>query len=214
MTLRKLVASLAALSLSSSLFAGTLSVSDPLELQAFDGKKVKRSDVVQINDNNTHQVVVDASTIVDGSYVELNPIVISFTGSNENIHISTPALNTTSNVNDFKKTLNFNVKTASGKTLPYQADYLRAEGVFPNAQLETNLAKYNQTNSKAAQAQFVNAAVVAPVAAVAPQPSQANNGAAVVVNTSNVTMEDLQYFFKKADKTTQKRFVEWAKKQK
>lgn len=214
MTFRKIMLSFSMLSLSSALMAGTLTVSNELELQAFDGQKVKRGQAIQINDDKFHQIVVDASTIIDGSYVNFDPIIVRFKGSAENIFVSPSPLDTPLAASRFKKSPTFVIKTASGKQLDYDVDYLKSEGLFPGVQLEPNLAKYNQGKGKAAVADFAKVATQNMPTLTAAEANQKGIAAPVVVQTGNVTLDDLQYLFKNADKETRKNFLDWVKTQK
>ena len=75
---------------------------------------------------------------------------------------------------------------------------LKGEGFAPNSRIEDNLAKYNAGKGVAAMPAFVNATFEAK--------------GQIVVETKNIKEEQLQLLFSKADKETQKRFLEWAKK--
>lgn len=213
MKLKQITTAVALLCCSAWASAGVLNADNGVEILAFDGHKVKRNAVLQINEGQQHQVVVSVGGIVNDSYFDLEPMVLRFNGSAENVQISTPMFNTKSDVNRFKAKPVFHLKTASGKNLAHQQDYLQGEGLFPNAKIEENLAKYNRKQAPASVAKFADVAMVATAMTI----SQANSGMSsphLVVQTNNVSEEDLQYLFKKADKATQKRFLEWAKKQK
>ena len=64
--------------------------------------------------------------------------------------------------------------------------------------MEENLAKYNAGKGVAAIPAFTNAAIEAK--------------GQMIVSTNNIKEEELQLLFSKADKETQQRFLEWAKK--
>ena len=70
--------------------AGTLKTPNTVEMLALDGQSVKRWEDVQINDNKTHQVVVSVGDIVDGKYFSMNPIVLTFEGTPEEIRQRNP----------------------------------------------------------------------------------------------------------------------------
>ncbi|KAE9538273.1 DUF2057 domain-containing protein [Ursidibacter maritimus] len=213
MKLAKIAFTLSALFISATALAGTVSSSSNINFLAFDGQKVKKSTKLEVNDSNQHQVVVEVSSIYhsgsDSSFFESQPIVITFAGSNEDIKITTPDLRTDSNVAEFKKSPKFSVKTASGKDVEYKHDYLKAEGFMPNANIIENLSNYNSGNNVAS----LKTLAVTPMAAMMP----ASNGKAakgkVMVQGENIAEQQLQYWFQQADKETQKRFLDWAKKQ-
>lgn len=213
MKLGQITIALAALLAGSASFAGTISGSSNVEFLAFDGQKVKKSTALQANENQTHQVVVEVSTIYragnDDVFFESDPIVLSFKGSQENLTISAPKLASESDVSKFKKSPQFTLKTASGNTIEYKQDYLKGSGGFlPNANVVENLANYNAGDNVAAVKSLASVSMPAVVATS----DKAAKGK-VVVQGENVAEQQLQYWFQQADKETQKRFLDWAKKQ-
>lgn len=213
MKLGQITVALAALLAGSASFAGTISGSSNVEFLAFDGQKVKKSTALQANENQTHQVVVEVSTIYragnDDVFFESDPIVLSFKGSQENLTISAPKLASESDVSKFKKSPQFTLKTASGNTIEYKQDYLKGSGGFlPNANVVENLANYNAGDNVAAVKSLASVSMPAVIATS----DKAAKGK-VVVQGENVAEQQLQYWFQQADKETQKRFLDWAKKQ-
>lgn len=213
MKLGQITVALAALLAGSASFSGTISGSSNVEFLAFDGQKVKKSTVLQANENQTHQVVVEVSTIYragnDDVFFESDPIVLSFKGSQENLTISAPKLASESDVSKFKKSPQFTLKTASGNTIEYKQDYLKGSGGFlPNANVVENLANYNAGDNVAAVKSLASVSMPAVLATS----DKAAKGK-VVVQGENVAEQQLQYWFQQADKETQKRFLDWAKKQ-
>lgn len=201
MKLAKFSLAMAALAMSSVALAGNLTASSSVDVLAVDGVKVaKGSSAWSLANNKVHQVVVEVSDIVNGSYFSIDPLVLTFKGTNEDVQVLTPKLNTNLAVDKFKKELNFQIQTSSGKNLDYKMDNLKGEGFAPNGRVEDNLAKYNTSKAKASVPEFANAAF--------------EKKGQIVVQTNDVKEEQLQLLFKKADKETQKRFLEWAKKQK
>ncbi|WGE34355.1 DUF2057 domain-containing protein [Actinobacillus genomosp. 1] len=199
MKLAKIAVAIATLAVSSFSMAGTLTASDSVELLAFDGQKVARGTAGLSIDGKVHQVVVSVSDIVDGSYFSIDPIILTFNGTDEDAKIITPKFTSNFTVDKFKKELNFKIETASGKEITYKRDFLKGEGFAPNSRVEDNLAKYNASKAVASVPAFTNAAL--------------ESKGQMVIETNNVKEEQLQVLFKKADKETQKRFLEWAKKQ-
>ncbi|WGE91753.1 curli polymerization inhibitor CsgI-related protein [Actinobacillus genomosp. 1] len=199
MKLAKIAVAVATLAVSSFSMAGTLTASDSVELLAFDGQKVARGTAGLSIDGKVHQVVVSVSDIVDGSYFSIDPIILTFNGTDEDAKIITPKFTSNFTVDKFKKELNFKIETASGKEITYKRDFLKGEGFAPNSRVEDNLAKYNASKAVASVPAFTNAAL--------------ESKGQMVIETNNVKEEQLQVLFKKADKETQKRFLEWAKKQ-
>ncbi|VEI45208.1 Uncharacterized protein conserved in bacteria (DUF2057) [Actinobacillus equuli] len=72
--------------------AGTLTTSDSVELLAFDGQKVAKGTAGLSIDSKVHQVVVSVSDIVDGSYFSIDPVILTFNGTDEDAKIVTPNL--------------------------------------------------------------------------------------------------------------------------
>ncbi len=116
MKLGKITLAIAALAFSTHSFAGTITGSSNISFLAFDGQKVKKNTVLQVNDTNQHQVVVEVSSIYqsgsDSNFYESAPLVLTFTGSQEDIQISAPALRNDVDVEKFKKSPSFKVQTA------------------------------------------------------------------------------------------------------
>lgn len=198
MKLAKLAITIAAFAATSATWAGNLTASSNVEILALDGVKVRMGEKPQINDTQVHQVVITAGDIVDGSYYAIDPIVLKFNGSTEDIEISAPALRNKAIAEKFKNNPTFEIKTASGKVLAHQQDPLKGEGFAPNSRVEDNLAKYNAGKGVAAVPTFTNAVL--------------ESKGQMIVQTNNIKEEELQLLFQKADKETQKRFLDWAKK--
>lgn len=212
MKLTKIVWAVASITMASSAFAGTVTGSSNLDFVAFDGQKLKKKQTIQINDEKQHQVVFSVSSIYqsgsDNHFFESTPIVLTFQGSPENIQILAPHLRTKYEIEKFKENPTFKVQTTSGKQLDYKKDYLTGEGFMPNANISNNLATYNSGDGVAAVKQFASAPIMAMMLA---QNGGATQGK-VTVQGENIAEQQLQYWFQQADKETQKRFLNWAKK--
>lgn len=199
MKLTKLALAASTLFISSMSMAGTLSASSMVEIVAFDGHRMKSGTTqVQVSENQTHQVVVEVGGIVDGDFFNSEKIILTFQGSAENAQLDTPRLKSKLDVSKFQENPTFTIKTASGKVIAHKQDVLRGEGFLGNTRVEDNLTKYNLGKN------------VASVEKLATAPLEAKGQ--IVVDTKNVTEDKLQVLFKNADKETQKRFLEWAKK--
>ncbi|MCK3655351.1 hypothetical protein A4G19_06165 [Pasteurellaceae bacterium Macca] len=213
MKLAKIALTLGAFLVSASALAGSISSSSNISVLAFDGHKVKKNATLQINDNAKHQVVVEVSSIYqsgsDSAYFESSPIIVTFEGSQEDIKILAPELRQSSAVEKFKQSPTFTLQTASGKTLDYQWDYLKGEGFMPNANIVDNLSRYNASEGKAA----VKTLAAMPMVMTIPTSAGKATKGKVMVQGENIAEQQLQYWFQQADKETQKRFLDWAKKQ-
>lgn len=213
MKLGRIAIAIAALSASTLGLTATLTSSSNISFLAFDGQKVKKNTPsLQVNENQTHQAVVEVTSIYssgsDESFYESSPIIVTFKGSNENIMIAAPNLMTKNDVAKFQQSPVLKVSTASGKQIESQQDILKGEGFMPNANIVDNIAAYNAAENKAA---------VKGLAATAMPIAIASNGKVakgkVMVQGENIAEQQLQYWFQQADKETQKRFLDWAKKQ-
>lgn len=213
MKLGRIAIAIAALSASTLGLTATLTSSSNISFLAFDGQKVKKNTpTLQVNENQTHQAVVEVTSIYssgsDESFYESSPIIVTFKGSNENIVIAAPNLTTKNDVAKFQQSPELKVSTASGKQIESQQDILKGEGFMPNANIVDNIAAYNAAENKAA---------VKGLAATAMPIAIASNGKVakgkVMVQGENIAEQQLQYWFQQADKETQKRFLDWAKKQ-
>ena len=85
-------------------------------------------------------------------------------------------------------------------------DTLKQEGLFPAANIVNDLAEYNASNAPAGfnfscTCSWNDACCV-----------RKSGERQVVVQGENVAEQQLQYWFQQADKETQTRFLNWAKK--
>ena len=212
MKLKPILAALA-LSISSLSIAGQISGSSNITFLAFDGQKVKKSTKLQVNDTQPHQVVVEISSIYesgsDSAFFESQPLVIRFNGSQEDIKIIAPNLRTSRDVEKFKTSPTVKVQTTSGKSLEAKLDYLKGEGFMPNSNISENLATYNSEDNIASVKSFSTK----PMMGVMPSSNGKASKGKVMVQGENIAEQQLQYWFQQADKQTQKRFLDWAKKQ-
>lgn len=211
MKLGQIAFAVATLVASTATFAGTITGSSNVNFLAFDGQKIKKDTSLQVNDSATHQVVVEVSSIYrsgsDDTFFESDPIILTFSGSSEDIQIIAPNLRTDNEVSKFKKAPSFKVQTVSGVELAYKQDYLKGEGFMPNVNINENLANYNAGDGVAAVKSFA-----APMSMMPVSGGKAAKGK-IMVQGENIAEQQLQYWFQQADKETQKRFLDWAKKQ-
>ena len=206
---------------STASFAGVVTSSSNIDFLAIDGQKASKSLLKEtrsfnINDTNTHQVVVRVGEIVrsgsDRTLFESDPIVVTFQGSNEDIQISAERLSNERDVENFKANPKITVKTASGVEIPTKQEYLKQEGFLPNVNLVENLSDYNSSGAPAAVTSFATATMPATVATVGSN-GKVQKGK-VTVQGENAAEQMLQYWYQQADKETQQRFLNWVKKQK
>lgn len=208
----------AALLTSTMSFAGMVSSSSNVEFLAIDGQKatkalLKSTRSFNINDDQKHQVVVRVTEIVragsDRNLFESDPIIVTFQAGNEDIVISAPRLETESDAQSFAKAPVISVKTASGKAIENKQEALKQEGFFPGVNLIDNLSDYNNSGSVASVPAFASTTMPAAI----PGLGKAQKGK-ITVQGENVAEQMLQYWYQQADKETQTRFLNWAKKQK
>lgn len=213
MKLGQIALAIATLTTGSLVFGATLSSSSNVSFLALDGQKVKKNTpTLEISDNQIHQAVVEVSSIYstgsDERFFESSPLIVTFQAGSENVVISAPNISSQQDVAKFKKSPVLKVATASGKEIEAKQDTLKGEGFMPNANIEDNLAKYNVADNKASVKTFAATTIPALIA---------SNGKAtkgkVVVQGENIAEQQLQYWFQQADKETQKRFLDWARKQ-
>lgn len=198
MKLTKLALAASTLFISSMSMAGTLSATSMVDIVAFDGHRMKSGTTqVQVSENKTHQVVVEVGGIVEGDFFNSEKIILTFQGSAENAKVETPRLQSKLDVSKFQENPTLTIKTASGKVIAHKQDILRGEGFLGNTRVEDNLTKYNLGKN------------VASVEAFATAPLEAKGQ--IIVDTNKVSDAELQLLFQKADKETQKRFLDWAK---
>ena len=199
MKLTKMALTLTALVVSSMSVASTLSSSSAVEILAFDGKRVKSGTTsVEMTPNKTHQAVVEVAGTIDGDFFTSDQMIVTFQGSAENATLEAPRLNTKMDLRKFKENQTVMIKTASGQVISHKQDFLKGEGFLASTRVEENLTKYNLGKNTASVEKFATA------------PLEAKGQ--IVVDTNKVSEAELQLLFQKADKETQKRFLDWAKK--
>lgn len=199
MKLSKTAIALSTLLASTISVAGTLSSSPMVEILAFDGKRLKSGTTsVQINENQTHQVVVEVSGTVENDFYTSDQIILTFQGSAENAKLEIPSLRSKMDVRKFQENQTVKITTASGKVISHKQDFLKGEGFLASTRIEDNLSKYNLGKNTASVERFATA------------PLEAKGQ--IIVDTNKVSQEELQLLFQKADKATQQRFLDWAKK--
>ncbi|OOF35890.1 curli polymerization inhibitor CsgI-related protein [Rodentibacter heidelbergensis] len=224
MKLQAAVLGISALFASTVSFAGMVSSSSNIDFLAIDGQKASKSLLKEtrsfnVNDTNTHQVVIRVGEIVGSgssqSLFESSPIIVTFQGSAEDMVISAPTLRTKADAEKFKAAPVITVKTTSGQEIPAKIDILKQEGLFPSANVVNDLAGYNASGAAAAVPAFASATMpAAPMMAIAPAANGKATKGRVVVQGENVAEQQLQYWFQQADKETQARFLNWAKSHK
>ena len=223
MKLRAVTFGIATLLLSSASFAGMVSTSSNMDFLAIDGQKASKSLLKQthsfnINDTDTHQVVVRVGEIISSgsnqSLFESSPIIITFQGSADDVIISAPTIRSKAEGEKFNTSPSITLKTPSGQEIPAKIDLLKQEGLFPSANIVSDLATYNASGATASVPTFATANMPsAPMMAMTPSNGKAAKGK-VVVQGENVAEQQLQYWFQQADKETQARFLNWAKSHK
>ncbi|OOF69753.1 curli polymerization inhibitor CsgI-related protein [Rodentibacter caecimuris] len=221
MKLRTLTLGLTALLIGTSSFAGMVTTSTNVDIIAIDGQKVgkllsKEKHSFNTNDNATHQAVIRVSELVgraSNQYLfESSPLIVTFQGSKEDIIISAPKLRTQSQADKFQKMPVISVKTLSGQDIPAKFDVLKQEGLFPSANVMSDLAEYNASDAVAAVPAFTTTMRTTPN--TMNTATEKATKAKITVQGANVAEQQLQYWFQQADKETQVRFLNWAKKQK
>ena len=205
-----------AATLSMSTLAAKVTVTPNISLLAIDGEKAKSSltkssNSFDINDTNTHQVVVRVSeVVVDGSdrnLFESDPIIVTFQGQPNDLVISAPRLDNMRNAKLFAKNPKITVKTTSDQEISSKQDILQQSGIFPDTRVAEDLAEYNSSNGVAAAPNLVSVSL--PTAAPTGASAKASK-AKITVQGENVAEQMLQYWYQQADKETQARFLKWA----
>lgn len=199
MKLSKMALAIGTLFMSALSLAGTLSSSSKVDILAFDGQRVKSgTSSVQIDRNKTHQIVVEVSGTVEGDYFTSDQLILTFEGSDENAKLETPRLNSKLDLRKFQENQTVIIRTVSGNVIPHKQDFLKGDGFLASTRVEENLSKYNLGKKIASVEKFATA------------PLQAKGQ--IIVDTNKVSQKELQLLFQKADKETQKRFLDWANK--
>lgn len=222
MKLRAVALGIATLCASTASFAGIVSASSNLDFLAVDGQKaskslLKETKTLRLDEGQSHQVVVRLGEIVGNgsnqSLFESVPVIVTFQGSPEDLVITAPHVRSRAEGDKFNAAPAITVQSKSGQAIPAKIDVLKQEGLFPSANIVSDLADYNASGATAAVAAFAAASAPATMAIAPAGNSKAAKGK-VVVQGENVAEQQLQYWFQQADKATQTRFLNWAKSQK
>lgn len=217
MKLCKFALGVVALAVSTSSLAGMVTTSSNLEFLAINGQKASKSLLKEkksfnADANQTQQVVVRLGEIVgtgsSQALFESNPVIVTFQ-SPDDVVVSAEKIRSQEDGEKFNAQPQITVKTKSGNVIDAKVDTLKQEGLFPSANIVNDLAEYNASNAPAAVS-----ALAAPVVGMMPAASGKAAKGKVVVQGENVAEQQLQYWFQQADKETQTRFLNWAKKQK
>ncbi|QLB12904.1 hypothetical protein EV697_10844 [Bisgaardia hudsonensis] len=203
---------------STTSFASMINSSSNIDVLAVDGQKANKSlfkskSSFEITDNQLHQLVVRVSEIVrygsDRSLYESDPIIVTFKNTNEDLMIVAPKIENENDVNNFKANPKITLTTKSGNPIDTKQEILKQEGFLPGVNLIGNLSEYNASNSIASVSGFATSSL--PTAMPGFAKTQKDK---IVVQGENIAEQQLQYWFQQADKETQTRFINWAKKQK
>ena len=222
MKLCKFALGVVALAVSASSLAGMVTTSSNLEFLAINGQKASKSLLKEKKSFNaeadqTQQVVVRLGEIVGtGSsqgLFESNPIIVTFKGTADDVVLSAEKIRSQEDGEKFNAQPQITVKTKSGNVIDAKVDTLKQEGLFPSANVVNDLAEYNASGATASVSAFAATTAASPMVATPASNAKANKGK-VVVQGENVAEQQLQYWFQQADKETQTRFLNWAKKQK
>ena len=218
MKLCKFALGVVALAVSTSSLAGMVTTSSNLEFLAINGQKASKSILKEKKSfnaeaNQTQQVVVRLGEIVgtgsSQALFESNPIIVTFQSPADDVVVSAEKIRSKEDGEKFNAQPQITVKTKSGNVIDAKVDTLKQEGLFPSANIVNDLAEYNASNAPAAVS-----ALAAPAVGMMPAASGKATKGKVVVQGENVAEQQLQYWFQQADKETQTRFLNWAKKQK
>ena len=174
---------------------------------------LKETKSFNINDTETHQVVVRLGDIVGSgsnqSLFESSPIIVTFKGSPEDIttlHLQSVAAPKVKNLIVHQQL----ILLANQVILLQRSGCLKQEGLFPSANVVNDLSTYNASGATASVAAFSTAAIPTSMPVASASNAKINKGK-VVVQGENVAEQQLQYWFQQADKETQIRFLNWAK---
>lgn len=198
-----------------SSFAANLSSSSNITFLAVDGQKpeksVNKTHNVNLSDNQTHQVVVRVSEIVrngsDRTLFESAPIIVTFEGTNQDLKLSVPRIDTARDADKFSDNPRITVKNTSGQEISTKQEILKQEGLFPDSHILEDLATYNTSKGQASVYGFATTVIPAIQQGV----GKAAKGK-VTVQGENVAEQMLQYWYQQADPQTQARFLKWASK--
>ncbi|MFC0227934.1 DUF2057 family protein [Serratia aquatilis] len=213
------VAGLLCLSLSLSATATTLKLSPDIDLMMVDGKRMtgsllKGADSLEL-DAGQHQLMFKVTKSVRKDpqtqvpYVS-SPLIVVFDSQNvSSVTIELPRLESVRDGKHFDEEPNYRVLDANSKALAIKSDVLPVKSLPDDSKLERFIADYNGLNRKAS----VPALAHLSISALAAQPENKTTSQKVItLKGENVSEQMLQYWFLRADRETQKRFINWANK--
>lgn len=213
------VAGLLSLSLSLSATATTLKLSPDIDLMMVDGKKMtgsllKGADSLELDDGQ-HQLLFKVTKSVrkdpqtQTPYVS-SPLIVVFDSQNvSSVIIELPRIESVRDGKHFDEAPNFSVLDANGKALAIKSDVLPLKSLPDESRLERFIADYNGLDRKASVPALAHLSASAMAAE-----SESNTASQKVITLKgeNVSEQMLHYWFLRADRETQKRFINWANK--
>lgn len=205
--------------------AATLKLGPQVEVLVVDGKKasntlLKGSNGLELA-SGTHQILFRVEDTVkvgsrDQQLYSSSPLIATFDATNaKTVTISLPKIETERDSKKFERELNYSIIDENGKAIDSKQDVLRIQGITLGADLEVEMAKYNLGDNQAsvpalaASNSLTMAGMQIPISTVAGVPVTQTS---LTLKGENVSEQMLQYWYQQADKETQQRFLNWAKK--
>ncbi|EKN3345096.1 DUF2057 family protein [Yersinia ruckeri] len=211
--------------LSASALATTLKLSPEIDLLVVDGKNMsgsllKGADSLELN-SGQHQILFKvAKNLSDDASAQIfytsPPLVVVFNTHNvKSVAIRLPAIANPREGLKFTRNPIYQLVDHNTHILPVRSDVLHPEDLSNSPSLENLMALYNLGNHKASVPSF--ASIPPSTTSAVPGTTLPAVGSNITdkttrLNGENVSEQMLQYWFLQADKDTQKRFLDWAKK--
>ncbi len=200
--------------ISISTMATTLKLSPEIKVLAVDGKKVSNSLLKGSNGlefaNGEHQIVFKIEKVIktgsrDEQLYTSQPLITKFHTSHAKIvNFSIPKLTNERESLNFEREPTINLQDEQGNNISSTTDVLKIDGLLILADLEKEIAKYNQEN-KTASLPILTLKNQLPTLTQNKHVAQTT----IVVKGENIAEQMLQYWYQQADKETQQRFIKW-----
>ncbi|MFY0677666.1 MAG: DUF2057 domain-containing protein [Neptuniibacter sp.] len=187
-----------------------LEVGEGVNLLAVNGEEVESDSLFASKTsarlpNGTNQILVNYTAEIkpgDDSELEVTkPSVILFKTDASELYLSAPKMKTVRDVENFEKSLNWNLRDQNGNPISFKAALLIKEGFQLSRDYEDELEEFNMSNANAA---LPKTRIISPAEVKHARNAQHSQ----VTENKNMAMDMLIYWYNQADEKTRRSFKE------
>lgn len=187
-----------------------LEVGEGINLLAVNGEEVESDSLFASKTsarlpNGTNQILVNYTAEIkpgDDSELEVTkPSVILFKTDASELYLNAPKMKTVRDVENFEKSLNWNLRDQNGNPISFKAALLIKEGFQLSRDYEDELEEFNMSNANAA---LPKTRIISPAEVKHARKAQHSQ----VKENKNMAMDMLIYWYNQADEKTRRSFKE------